>query len=158
MPTARDDGGDAMTMTPIHTGTVNGKPVRFFRSPLGDGRPDFPWLALDDLMAALALPRPIRRAFSQGLRSDWKDRIRIIMTAQGPTTVVPNAVAQGLFNAVVGQGLCPAALEAEYDDAVLTACPALTIGLDAEEEHAFIAAATFRWAEVQAISPSPFRH
>jgi hypothetical protein len=147
-----------MTVTPIHTGSVNGKPVRFFRSPLGDGRPDFPWLALDDLMAALALPRPIRRAYSRGLRSDWKDRIRTITTAKGPTTVVPNAVAQGLLNAVVGQGLCPAALEADYDAAVLAACPALTIGLDAEKKRAFAEAAPFRWAEVGAVSPSPFRH
>jgi hypothetical protein len=145
-----------MIVTPIHTGFVNGKPVRFFHSPLGDGRPDFPWLALDDLMAALPLPRPIRRAFSRGLRSDWKDRIRTITTAKGATTIVPNAVAQGLLNAVVGQGLCPAALEAEYDAAVLAACPALTIGLDAEEEQEFVAAATFRWADVGIASPSPF--
>jgi hypothetical protein len=27
---------------PLHVATVGGHPLRFFRSPLNDGRPDFP--------------------------------------------------------------------------------------------------------------------
>jgi hypothetical protein len=35
-------------LMPLHTGDINGSPVRFFRSPIGDGRADLPWLAWDD--------------------------------------------------------------------------------------------------------------
>jgi len=34
---------------PLHIATVGGQQLRFFRTPLDDGRADLPWVAIDDL-------------------------------------------------------------------------------------------------------------
>jgi hypothetical protein len=34
---------------PVHIAMVGGKPLRFFASPLNDGRPDLPWVVIDDV-------------------------------------------------------------------------------------------------------------
>jgi len=44
-------------IAPLYAATVGGQPLRFFRTPLGDGRPDFPWCGLDDLGRCLGLNR-----------------------------------------------------------------------------------------------------
>jgi hypothetical protein len=44
-----------MIIAPLHVGIVGGQPLRFFRSPLNDGRPDLPWHAVDDLQQCLRL-------------------------------------------------------------------------------------------------------
>jgi hypothetical protein len=36
---------------PLHIGQVGGQPLRFFKTPLDDGRPDLPWHCVDDLRA-----------------------------------------------------------------------------------------------------------
>jgi hypothetical protein len=43
---------------PIYTGQVNGYPVRFFKTPLEDGRPDFVWHSVGDLENAIGLSPP----------------------------------------------------------------------------------------------------
>jgi hypothetical protein len=46
-------------IAPIHVAVINCKPLRFFRTPLDDGRPDLPWVAID--LGAVAM----------WLRSGW---------------------------------------------------------------------------------------
>ena len=42
-------------VAPIHTGRLNGQPVRFFKGP--SGGPELPWHAVEDLYRALGLPQ-----------------------------------------------------------------------------------------------------
>jgi hypothetical protein len=46
-----------MTTEPLHVAIVNGKQLRFFRSPNNDGRADFPWHSTDDLQSVFGLNR-----------------------------------------------------------------------------------------------------
>lgn len=89
--------------TPIHTGTVNGETVRFFRSPL-DG-PDFPWHVAEDLFATLKLPREVRRHFRRSLVGDWKNDVRTIATHDGVVTIASHSLAQGLLGAATEIGI-----------------------------------------------------
>jgi hypothetical protein len=95
--------------TPIHTGTINGETVRFFRSP----RPgaDFPWHAIDDLFAALKLPRGVRRHFRRTLVGDWKTDVRTIATHNGLVTIAAHSPAQGLLDAATEIGVMAEAAE-----------------------------------------------
>jgi hypothetical protein len=54
-----------MITNPLHVATVGRKQLRFFRTPNDDGRPDFPWLALDDLQQCLGLNRRGRMGVAQ---------------------------------------------------------------------------------------------
>jgi hypothetical protein len=53
---------------PLHVATVGGHPLRFFPTPLNDGRPDMPWVAIDDLYRCLGFNRPQRKRLEQKLR------------------------------------------------------------------------------------------
>jgi hypothetical protein len=37
---------------PLHIATIGGHPLRFFRTPINDGKPDMPWHAVGDRAAA----------------------------------------------------------------------------------------------------------
>jgi hypothetical protein len=62
---------------PLHIATVGGPPLRFFRSPLNDGRPDLPWPTVDDLHECLRLHRKMRRAFLATLCQRWKQPLTV---------------------------------------------------------------------------------
>ncbi|MBC7907621.1 MAG: hypothetical protein H7Y60_12880 [Rhodospirillaceae bacterium] len=108
-------------MTPIHTASINGHPVRLFRSPLNDGRPDFNWVAWDDLLAAFPLPSDMKTDFIRRLRSDWPDESRTVATAEGLAVLVAHHAAQGFL-------------------AAMTEC----LGIDAECNYAMGAAAALK--------------
>ncbi len=59
-------------VTPIHVATINGVSVRFFRGP-GDRPRHAPWHAHEELLAALALPRDLRRVLKAALLKCWKE-------------------------------------------------------------------------------------
>lgn len=102
---------------PIHTGTVNGSPVRFFRGP--DARPDMPWHALGDLTRALELPRALRRHLLQMTQRAWAGTLRTVATAEGVTILAPHFVAQGLIGAAVeAHGTSPSTPPAVRDGIV----------------------------------------
>lgn len=83
---------------PLHVCTIAGHTFRFFRSPLAG--PDFPWHAVDDLHACLALPRDLRRHFQRWLKNGpYKDDVRTVATADGIALIAPHFAAQGLLGA-----------------------------------------------------------
>ena len=45
-----------MSVTPIHTGSIAGHPVRFFALPERDGKGEFPLVSFVDLLAACDMP------------------------------------------------------------------------------------------------------
>src|SRR5262249_3089323 len=89
-------------ITPLHIATVGGHPLRFFKTPLDGGRPDFPWHAVDDVQRCLGLNRQGRKIFLHKLRSsEWSRMVRTVATADGVITVAPHFIAQGTIDAMV---------------------------------------------------------
>jgi hypothetical protein len=89
--------------TPIHIATVNGKSLRFFKSPVKD--PDMPWFAVDDLPKCFELSRLAGMVLEIIKREPkWADVVRRISTADGVVTIAPHYMAQGFFGAAEQQG------------------------------------------------------
>ena len=100
-------------VTSAYTGTLNGKPLRFFKAPLPG--PHLPWHAAEDLHQCLALPRGLRRHFQQRLKSsEWTDDVRTVATADGIVTIAPHFIAQGLIGAMQDVGRADARTEIRY--------------------------------------------
>lgn len=127
--------------SPIHTGQVNGKPLRFFRSPSQGAH--MPYHAHDDLLVCLELPRDVRRVLKSKLASVWGGEIRTLATADGIVTIAPHVVAQSLLEMVIEAG-APAArmVEREYQAEGAKALSILTgdLGPEALVEYALAAA------------------
>jgi hypothetical protein len=116
-----------MTTKPIYTGTINGRSVRFFETPLNDGKPDFAWHSTDDLMKAANLDPAMIDHFMRWSKADHGDVFRTIATPDGLVTVAPHFVAQGFTDAMVAVGRVPASFPNEYHTAVVSADDALPL-------------------------------
>jgi hypothetical protein len=115
----------SVLVEPVYTGTLDGKPLRFFKAPLAG--PHLPWHAMDDLHVCLALPRSLRRHFRQQLQSSqWAKDVRTVATSAGIATIAPHWVAQGLIGAVIEIGHTPAATEMAYARQAVGAWNAIT--------------------------------
>jgi hypothetical protein len=103
---------------PLHVATVGGHPLRFFRTPLNDGLPDFPWHAVDDLHRCLGLNRDMRRFFLRKLKgAEWGKNVLTVATADGLISVAPNYMAQSTVDALVEDGMAPASARRDFDKA-----------------------------------------
>jgi hypothetical protein len=78
---------------PLHVAVGGGHPLRFFRTPLNDGRPDLPWVAIDDLGRCLGLSRTDRRVHLRAVHAGSKAIIRTIATSDGPASIIPVSLA-----------------------------------------------------------------
>ncbi|MGU3421375.1 hypothetical protein [Methylobacterium sp. D54C] len=127
--------------SPIHTATINAITVRFFRGPT-DG-PDMPWHAHEELLAALAMPRDLRRLLKAALLKHRKDACHTVEVDGEPLLLAPHFVAQGLIGMAqeVGRGVTttPDLVDREYARAGVAAMNALTAHLSAAEDR-------FTWA------------
>jgi hypothetical protein len=130
---------------PLHVAAVGQHSLRFFASPLNDGRPDLPWHAVDDLHQCLRLDRRQRRIFLAKLRK-WKQP-HTVATATGIVTLAPHFMAQGTVDAWVEDGYVPASVRDEYDHASSEALEKLMLGLTfpSEQWPAWLADAMNRW-------------
>ena len=136
-----------MTMKPIHIGAINGHAVRFFKTPLNDGKPDFPWLSFDDLLNAFTLPDALKTKFRQDLRRSWGETTRTAPTADGLTTIVPHFAGQGFAG---GMDVCfpGVAANRDYHLAVAEAFKLQTARMSFPNEVlAFSAVAMKRWGD-----------
>lgn len=124
---------------PIHTGTINGKSVRFFKGPTD--APDMPWHAHDDLLSALGVPRDLRRRLRADMLRGFADVCRTVEVAGEPVLLAPHYVAQGLIGAAeqAGQGIArdPHIVSRDYTSSGLKAMSALTVGLTEMESFKF---------------------
>ena len=92
--------------TPLHVATVNGKPLRFFRSPVKD--PDMPWVAVDDLPKCFDLSRLACMVLETIKREPkWADVVHRVSTAGGVVTIASHDAAKGFFGATEQQGELP---------------------------------------------------
>jgi hypothetical protein len=130
---------------PLHIGTVGGGTLRFFRTPLDDGRPDFPWHAVDDLQQCLHVNREFRRIWMRKLRSKWKEP-QTITTDEGITVVAPHFMAQGLIDALIENGFVHKTAYAEYAHAGIEATKLIAPATsDPDAWVAWMKAAMNRW-------------
>jgi hypothetical protein len=141
-----------MTMKPgelIHTAEVNGHPIRFFRTPLNDGRPDFVWHSLDDLETAMGVLRSQRRAMLRMIKKDkeWGPFVRTVATKDGVVSIAPHFLAQGRIGAAMDSQNLPASFEMAYRLAALEAQRIMDdrIGAGAQSLE-YIGAAFHRWS------------
>lgn len=129
---------------PLHVGAINGCPVRFFPPPLQDGRPDLPWVPLDDLLRPLGLAGRQRMRMLQLQRKEWAYRSYTLATAEGPVVVIPHHNGLGLLSAAA-QVVGVDAVE-DFKAAARTAVVAQIANLGSRAEaYAFIQAAMSRW-------------
>ena len=98
---------------PIYVGTINGKPLRFFKAPLPG--PHLVWHAFDDLVLCLDLPRDLRRSFQQGLKSsEWASDVHTVATDGGIVTIAPHWIAQGMIGSMMELGRTSTKTEFAY--------------------------------------------
>jgi hypothetical protein len=133
---------------PLHVAMVGSHSLRFFRTPLNDGRPDLPWVAIDDLGRCLGLSRTDRRVHLRAVHAGSKAIIRTIATSDGPASIIPVSMANAAAAALVedlGRGSPQA--RAEYQRAAGHALMKLAPQpfASAEELMAWTNAATTRW-------------
>jgi hypothetical protein len=84
----------------VHTAAVGMKNIRFFAAPEGK-EGGMPWVSVDDLFAALSMPRKVRLGFKKDLRSsdDWKGVMHSVLTDQGRVDIFPNWAAGAFIGA-----------------------------------------------------------
>ena len=135
-----------MEAAPIHAAKINGVTVRFFCGP-ADG-PDMPWHSHEELLAALALPRDLRRALKAALLGSWNDACHTIEADGEPVLIAPHFVAQGVIDMAkeVGRGvtITPEVVDHDYARAGVAALNALTAHLPAVEDRIDWAMQAFR--------------
>jgi hypothetical protein len=113
---------------PLLVATVGGHPLRFFLPP--DGRPDFPWHAVDDLHRCLGCGRELSQNFLRYWQSSNQrflrtpqsaelmgSQIRSIPTADGIVTVASSFVARETIGAMMNKGRAPESVLDEYEAA-----------------------------------------
>ena len=110
-----------MILKPIHTAVINGVNVRFFKTPLNDGKPDFAWHSVDDLMKAANLSKDRIEFFMQTMKADHPNAYVTVATPDGLVTIAPHFVAQGFTEAMVAIGRTPASFPHEYHTAAFDA-------------------------------------
>jgi hypothetical protein len=131
---------------PLHVAVINGKPLRFFASPMNDGRPDLPWIAIDDLHHCGGLNREERRWFLRKFQSGW-GLSKTIATPGGKTVIVPNCMAMAAVDVMIARGYAPKSFEIEYRLVAASAVGEITAHLTFpnDEYFAWWKAALSRW-------------
>ncbi|HVI67421.1 MAG TPA: hypothetical protein VM910_33310 [Bradyrhizobium sp.] len=136
-------------VSPLHIATVGGHPLRFFCTPLDDGRPDLPWVAIDDLGRCLGLSRAHRRIYLAVFYRVWKEAVRTVATPDGRVSIVPHTMARASVEALIeDNGWAPASARDEYVSASAGAMMKLPRGPfhSAEALRAWVNAAMNRWS------------
>jgi len=132
---------------PLHTATIGSHQLRFFRTPLDDGRPDLPWVAIDDLGRCLGLSRAHRRIHLAAFYQVWKEAVRTVETPDGRVAVAPHAMAMAAVEALIDKGRTTASARDEYVSASADAMMKLPRGPfhSAEALRVWVSAAANRW-------------
>jgi hypothetical protein len=103
-----------MLTKPIHTGTVCGKPLRFFKTPNNDGKPDMQWFAVEDLQICLGMPGQLRKFMRRKMQQMWGAELKTISTPDGVVTIAPHFMVQGMIDAMRDSGIVPETTYNEY--------------------------------------------
>jgi hypothetical protein len=139
---------------PLYVAVIGGHPLRFFRTPLNDGRPDLPWVAIDDVGRCLRLSRAVRRTHLRAAVRAFEGIARSIATPDGPITIVPHTLTLAAIEALVDRGKAFTSGRDEYARACADACMKLGIGPfpSPEASNAWAHVALNRWSPGQTIA------
>ena len=142
---------------PLHIATVNGKPLRFFRSPVKD--PDMPWVAVDDLPKCFDLSRLARMVLEIIKREPkWADVRYRVSTIDGVVTIASHDAAKGFFGAAEQQGELPkGALEAYVEagaPATKKLLDAAGIKLGSPEMYTWVRQAVGEFGDQAVLNPN----
>jgi hypothetical protein len=118
-----------MIVAPIHTGTVDGRPIRFFPSPVDDGKGEFAWVSFVDLLVACDIPMKVREAYFDAVWDVPGGEVVKVPTPTGTVVIVSHSVAQGILGAATYAGHCLGSLRHLYDKAAVAALNVLTEGM-----------------------------
>jgi hypothetical protein len=129
---------------PIHVGTIRGQQVRFFRSPDDDGRPDFPWVSIDDLAICTGLDRDRRKYIPRMTQNIAFGRKKTVATASGLVTIIEHCFAQGFLGATAEFFGPTFDIRQEYAEVDVEAVRKLTDGFDRAELMSWAVAAVRR--------------
>lgn len=126
--------------TPIlHTGTVAGRSVRFYRSPLAC--PDLPWHSVEDLQLALGFPRDLRRKLvTQIAAGQQANEARTVTTDSGTALIGPHYMAACLISTGSDIGCAPYTADTDYPQALAGAVASVLAGMSDREASAWSAA------------------
>jgi len=134
---------------PLYIGQVGGQPLRFFKTPLDDGRPDLAWHCVDDLQRCLGLNRHGGKIFLNMLRShkEYRVIVQTVATADGIITLAPHFMAQGTIEAMIEASEALEAVRTEYDHAGVEAMRKIAIPFPfpSDEYLDWMKAAMNRW-------------
>lgn len=131
-------------LDPIHVGTILVGPVRFFCSPLDDGRPDLPWHAQDDLARALGLPAATIGKLRSRFIATHPDAFYNTRTAAGMVPIAPNFAAMEMVLEVLDRGKRKLAIADHLLEAT-AALKALVAPMPMAARAAYPIAAFARW-------------
>lgn len=115
-------------IAPIHIEAIGLHNVRFFRSPMAGPRQ--PWHAVDDLFAAMTMPRGLRRAIKADMpKSEWGKAMVRVQTVDGHLDIAAHFIAQGAIGLAQERFNLPADFEMSYTKAVVKALDVITAGM-----------------------------
>jgi hypothetical protein len=141
-----------MTVEPLHIATVGGHSLRFFKTPLNDGRPDMPWVAIDDLGRCLGLSRAHRRIHLALLFRAFKEIVRTVETPDGRVAILPHTIVMAAVEALLMKGRTTASARDEYVNASADAMKNFAPSFPSPEAlTAWVNAAANRWR----LQPEP---
>jgi hypothetical protein len=125
---------------PVYTGTLNDKPLRFFKTPRIGG-PELPWHSFDDLLVCCGWPRDMRREFRAQLHGEWKSSVATVAPGGAPITIAPHWMAQGIIGAAIERGRLKPPAEIVYARQAVKAWNAIGGSGTTEEQIASLVAA-----------------
>lgn len=104
---------------PIHTATINGRPLRFFRAPGNDLH--LPWHSVDDLYEAMGLPGEERRRLLERTGTFSGGSITRVETVGGQVVIASHSVAQDAIGAAMKASGIPNDFQRQYGRAATVA-------------------------------------
>ena len=110
---------------PLHTASIAGQPLRFFKTPWNDGRPDLPWHSVDDLQRILGFGEQDRE-FCMRTHKKSEFPLKVIATREGVVSIAPHYAAMGLIGALSESGTDIDDVERAYVGASYKAAKQLT--------------------------------
>lgn len=125
-------------VSPIWTGRICGRPIRFFAAP--NNSIAVPWHACADLAGVFGFTRQGLEAYLHDLRTGaYQDDVRTVQTEDGPVLIGPHFMAQGLIDALTGEDTFKAnRIHDRYSREAITASRTQQVGMTPQERIEFL--------------------
>jgi hypothetical protein len=130
----------------LHVAMVGQQPVRFYRSPLNDGRPDMPWCSISDILFATGYDKTARARLAVTISRDYRERIRSVADPVKARLVIGCYVlAMDVLSAAMRRGFAHGSLIADLRDGCMEAAQKMLADRDPGEAALYLIDAAKRW-------------